>query len=73
MAVSDLREMSAEAAQVRHVSHDCGRFPQRAPQHVFQVFCPIKGKWRGQAVLVSAFGMPGEARRLSWQEKELPE
>lgn len=36
-------------------------------------FSPVKVQQRGLAVLVFTFGMPGKARRLSWQEEELPE
>lgn len=73
VAVSALREASADAAHVRCVSHDSGESPRRAPHHICQDFSPLKVQWRGWALLVSAFGVPGGAWRLLWQEEELPE
>jgi len=47
--------------------------PESTTAHFPGFLPPIKVQQRGQAVLVFAFGMPDEARRLSWQEEKLPE
>lgn len=73
MAAPAPREASADAAHVRRVSHDGGGCPQGAPHRVSPDFSLLKAQRRARAVLVAAFGVPGEAWRLLWQEEELPE
>lgn len=63
-AASDLRELSAEAAQGTRASHSCSTFPQRSPQHIFRLLSPIKSRWRGKAVLVPTSSRPGKVQKF---------
>lgn len=71
VAASDPRERSAEAAQV--TTCFAAGFPRERYSASPRFFSPMKVQWWGQAALASAFGVPSEAPRLSWQEEELPE